>query len=696
MVSTQDGGIAAFIACASAIAGQATPNDELIHKFGLDSPVPPFADSDLTAAPYVLPEVEIGQGYASAMPVPMFAAAGTKNTHYLPSAAGTDLAPDFAPLAKPLTHQSQAKAQASQPEIEPSLNYAPAIPAPQFADSGLLDPLDALVADVPSPLYAPVTPVLPVMATGTPGPMAALPDAPERQDYAPGKPVSLFADAGLSDMLYAPAEATAGSGAEPVSPLMPHASGNLIDVREAIPAPAQGSSFKLPLPVPAQADVGMAEPSEDQAAASPGQTMPRTDPGQQAILDRLNRLEEQLQSQRVQLSEQAGIISSQQKEIEALRQQGANDAALAVRARGTGNMVQPLFGMQAATAPATSAAPAALAPVTASGRPAMPPQPVGEAPAEAEPRVERVVTAVPEGLGVLTPKGRFVYDPSFEYSRSSTNRLVFRGFELIPGIQIGVIEATDADRDTLAHTSTLRYGLTNRLEIEARVPVLYRHDRIEVVQQRDQGIVRSIELSEGNIGDAEFAIRYQLNRPKGAQQPIFVGSVRVKSDTGKGPFDVGYDTFGVATGLATGSGFWAVQPGLNFLLPSDPAVIYGSASYVYHIPRNVNRIIGGAFVGRVDPGDAVSASLGFGFALNPRFSFSLGYGHTYIFPSKQEIGGTLQRSKSLQVGSFNFGMSYRLSQKQTMNASFELGATSDAPDMSFTLRFPFSFGGGGR
>src|SRR3546814_16081087 len=101
----------------------------------------------------------------------------------------------------------------------------------------------------------------------------------------------------------------------------------------------------------------------------------------------------------------------------------------------------------------------------------------------------------------------------------------------------------------------------------------YRNDRIEVVQQRDEGIVRQIALREDGFGDAEFSLRYQFNRPVG-QKPIFVGTLRVKSDTGKGPFEIGYDESGVATGLATGSGFWAVQPGVNFLMPSDPAVLY--------------------------------------------------------------------------------------------------------------------------
>jgi hypothetical protein len=135
-----------------------------------------------------------------------------------------------------------------------------------------------------------------------------------------------------------------------------------------------------------------------------------------------------------------------------------------------------------------------------------------------------------------------------------------------------------------------------------------------------------------------------------------------------------------------------VQPSVNFLLPSDPAVIFGSLGYLWHIPRDIDREVGGALIGRVDPGDAISGNLGFGFALNPRFSFSLGYRHSYIFPSTTEIGASTERSNRAQVGSFTFGMSYRLTPRQSVNIAVEMGATADAPDLGLTLRFPFSVG----
>jgi hypothetical protein len=406
---------------------------------------------------------------------------------------------------------------------------------------------------------------------------------------------------------------------------------------------------------------------QDDGSGMPAQ---QTSPERDASGAALDDIKADLAAQRELLNNQAQLIAEQRQQIEMLMKRLDDNTALA-ETRGTGAAIIP-FAIQNA---ATETAPQGT---------------VGEAP-PADRQITPRVAAIPEGQGVLTPRGRLIMEPSFEFTRSSANRLVFRGFELIPGIQIGVIEASDVDRDAMIGTMALRYGLTNRLEIEARMPALARRDRIQVAQLRNEGIVREIKLNGYDIGDAEIGLRYQLNLPKGPEQPIYVAGLKLKSNTGRGPFDIGFDSFGVATGLATGSGFWALQPSASFLLPSDPGVIYGGMSYLWHIPRNINKTISGAQVGRVDPGDAVAMNLGFGFALNPRFSFSLGYGHSYIFASKTEIGGTNQRSKSLQVGSFSLGTSYRISERQSVNLGFEFGMTSDAPDISISLRLPLRF-----
>lgn len=316
------------------------------------------------------------------------------------------------------------------------------------------------------------------------------------------------------------------------------------------------------------------------------------------------------------------------------------------------------------------------------------PQPVGEAPPPE--RRAREVAAIPEGMGVLTPRGTLIIDPSIEYTRTSSNRLVFRGVEIVPGIQLGVIEANDADRDSLTGALSARFGLTNRIEVSASIPYVYRQDRVTTVQQRDETVARAIKLEGQEWGDLDVSARYQINAGLRGW-PVFVANLRAKPPTGVGPFDVNYDEFGVAKDLATGSGFWGVSAGVTAIYPTDPAVIFGSFDYLYNVPKDINKTIGNVPVGSIDPGDSISATLGFGLALNPRFSFSLGYSHSYIFPTDSDLGNTVQRSNSLQVGRMLMGWSFRLSERVTLNNNFEFGVTSDAPDMRMVVRVPYRF-----
>lgn len=311
-------------------------------------------------------------------------------------------------------------------------------------------------------------------------------------------------------------------------------------------------------------------------------------------------------------------------------------------------------------------------------------------PQEGAPQARADLAAIPEGLAVLSRQGRLSFDLSTDYTRSSTNRLVFRGIEIVPGIQIGVIEASEADRDTLGATLSGRFGVTNRLEADFRVPYVLRRDTVTTVQQRDESVTRTIDLKGDGLGDIEGGLRYQISRGERGR-PVFIGGLRVKSNTGEGPFDIPRDEFGVASRLAVGSGFWGVEPSISMLLPSDPAVIFASLSYFAHLPKDIDQVEGDIRIGRVDPGDSIGLSLGFGFAINPRFSFSLGYRHNYIMPTSTVLNDITEESDELQVGALLLGLSYRVTDKLTLNGNFEFGVTEDAPDMRFILRVPLSF-----
>ncbi|HEX2559480.1 transporter [Phenylobacterium sp.] len=404
------------------------------------------------------------------------------------------------------------------------------------------------------------------------------------------------------------------------------------------------------------------------------------------VAARLQTIEARLAEQEKRLAENERLISEQRIALQGLQQ--AKDILL-------GELDEVRAGQTEAPANTNSQFQVAQQ----SGDRPLPTGPVGEAPPAPEIQ-EQDVAALPERAGVLTPRGRFVVDPSIEYVRSSANRLVFRGIEIVPGINFGLIEANEADRDTIAHNLGVRYGVTNRLELEMRGGWVWREDLITTVQQRDNTLTRVRRLNGEGWGDLELGARYQLNSGSGGL-PIFVANGRLKAPTGEGPFDLRYNEAGVAQELATGSGFWGAEAGVTMLYPTDPGVIFGGLTYVYNRAEDVNKIIGGARVGEVDPGDAIGMNMGYGMSLNPRFSISFGYSHSYIFPTVTHIGpivpqdgepsGIDARSNEIHVGSMLMGWSFRLTPRITLSNNFEFGVTKDAPDMRWVLRIPYRF-----
>ena len=270
---------------------------------------------------------------------------------------------------------------------------------------------------------------------------------------------------------------------------------------------------------------------------------------------------------------------------------------------------------------------------------------------------------------------------------------MFRGVVIVPGINLGEVEASTDDRNIASFVADLRYGITDRLEVEVRVPYTYSDDRATVLVQQcgpTATATQSLYLQDSGIGDVEIGARYQINDGR-EDWPVFVANARVKTDTGMGPFDVRRDAAGIAQQVALGSGFWGVEGGFSMLKVTDPAVLFASANYVYAVPKDINQTIGNVFVGRVEPGDSVNANLGFGFAINPDFSFSLGYEHSYVFPQYTMLGNTKQTSDSLQVGAMTLGLAYRLNNNMSLNGNFEFGVTQNAPDVRAVFSMPTTF-----
>lgn len=443
---------------------------------------------------------------------------------------------------------------------------------------------------------------------------------------------------------------------------------------------------------------------------------------------RIGQLQRQLSGQARQIEALRQALARQeavQRELQRqLSQQTrpAADAAVPTAAAGAGVGAAAGTGTgtgDGATATATSAPAAthaaAAAPVAPAADQAQPPADsasaadtsqravrVGAAPsAEAAPPA---VASLFDQPGILTPKNKWSLEPSLQYVYSSSNRVALVGYTIIPALLIGLVDVREVKRNTVTGALTTRYGLTNRLELEARLPYVYRSDAT-ISREVFTGTAadRAFSSSGKAIGDIELAARYQLNEGS-ASMPYFIGSLRFKSHTGKDPFEVVTDCVtrcvgnttgtGLPLDLPTGSGFYSLQPGLTWLFPSDPAVFFGGVSYTHNFKRSdVSRLVLNGErenIGEVAPGDIFGLNFGMGLALNDRSSLSMGVDLNSVARTRQN-GATLPGSVRTQLASLLMGYSYRYSDKTSFSVTVGAGLTRDTPDLTLNLKIPMSF-----
>lgn len=309
-----------------------------------------------------------------------------------------------------------------------------------------------------------------------------------------------------------------------------------------------------------------------------------------------------------------------------------------------------------------------------------------------------------ESPGVLTGRGKLVLEPAFQFGYSSSNRVALVGYTIIPALLIGLIDVREVKRNTSTATLSGRYGLSNRTELELRLPYIYRSDSTVSREVFTGSAVEKVfDVSGRALGDVELSLRHQLN-DGGAEKPYYVAGLRFKTRTGRDPFEVVTDCVrrcigenatgtGLPLALPTGSGFYALQPSLTWLYPTDPAVLFGSVSYLHNFQRkNLSRLVLDGErepLGTVKPGAVIGFNFGVGLALNEKASLSFGYDHSSIARTRQN-GVPAPGSVRTQLGTLLVGFSYRLNPKQTVNVSVGAGLTRDTPDVSVMLRVPTS------
>lgn len=303
--------------------------------------------------------------------------------------------------------------------------------------------------------------------------------------------------------------------------------------------------------------------------------------------------------------------------------------------------------------------------------------------------------------GVLTPRGQVTLVPSLAYEYTPQNQFGVNGFQIIPGITFGNIFVNRVETNTLTAALTARYGVTDRLELNLRVPYVYSSvtttSTIPVGTNPQQ---LSTEANNTSTGDIQFGASYQINRGED-DWPIFLANLAFKTATGVSPYDVPIFTAndpnggflrGVPRRAPTGTGFYALSPSLTVIYPTAPGTLFANVLYTYNFGRTVQiRDPDGGPSSSLDlrPGSLVSGTVGIGFALNERASLSLGYTQAHVFEATR--AGRSIPGSAYSFGSFNFGIGYELSERLRLNANIAIGVGPNAPAARVLIELPYRF-----
>jgi len=318
-----------------------------------------------------------------------------------------------------------------------------------------------------------------------------------------------------------------------------------------------------------------------------------------------------------------------------------------------------------------------------------------------EPARTRSVDAIYQQQDALFQQ-RFTLEPSLTYTRFDRRLINLSGFLALDAIFLGVINVQQTKSDAFTFDLTGRWGITDRLQVDANIPTLYRHSRFFSGGAGGAGTTLSEAVVEnGGLGDISVGANYLLFRESGGWPDVIVNA-RLKAPTGKDPYgikiiqpDPTNNNLTVPQKLPTGSGLWATSFGLSALKTVDPAIVYGNIGLIHNFDAGFDDIstqVGVVTPGRVDLRNAFTWGVGLGFALNEQMSMSFGFSQLISQAARTRVNGgnwTKIIGSEANAAIFNFGLTYALGRQSTIVTNFGIGLTPDAPDLSVSVRVPF-------
>jgi len=299
---------------------------------------------------------------------------------------------------------------------------------------------------------------------------------------------------------------------------------------------------------------------------------------------------------------------------------------------------------------------------------------------------------------------KFTFEPGFTYSTFDRNQLLLNGFLALDSIFLGNISVDEVEAQILTLNLGGRYGATDRLQLDFNVPFVYRNTNYQSVGAGFGNASSEEDVTlDPELGDVSFGIYYQLLKEQ-VNRPDIVWNVRVKAPTGSDPYGIPIvevpgsgGNLRIPDEFPSGNGVWALSTGLSFVKTIDPAILYANVNYNYNFKEDFDDISSdlGDQPGSIDLGDAFSYGFGLAFALNERMSMSFGYSQTFSEKSEQRLDSN-GYSESI-IGSdinsaqLNVGATYALSDRSSWITNVGVGLNTDAPDVTLSMKFPYTF-----
>lgn len=300
--------------------------------------------------------------------------------------------------------------------------------------------------------------------------------------------------------------------------------------------------------------------------------------------------------------------------------------------------------------------------------------------------------------------GKFSVETGISYSRYDARQLTLNGFLALDSILLGSVNLDRIKSDNWTLDLTARYNLNNRWQFDINAPIVYRESTYQSggADNNAQSTSEQTVTRDPTLGDINFGVAYKF-LDESDYRPDAVVSLRVKAPTGKDPFGIKFvkssnnDNLVVPESLPTGNGVWSITPGISLVKTFDPAVLFGSLSYTHNLEESFSDIssdMNSKIPGKVSLGDSFQIGAGVAFALNEKMSMSFSVSDQIQRKSKlKQNGGDWQSvvSSDANAGYFNVGMTIAATDNLTVVPNLSIGMTQDAPDFTFSLKFPYYF-----